>query len=274
MRFRLYREYGALNSGPVFDAFECGLKALGHTVVENDSDVDVIWSVLWKGRMARNHSIYEMANAIKKPIIILEIGSLVRGTTWKVALTNINALGFHGNEIDLDESRPDKFGLKLKDNPSRKPEILLALQNKDSLQWQNTMHAIDWVERKISDIRQYTDRTVIVRPHPRSTVYVKIRKDVKMEIPKRIHGTYDSYDIDYDYHCVVNHNSGPAIQAAITGTPVICDSTSLAYPISDLIENIDNAILPNREEWFLKLTHTEWTLDEIASGIPLRRLLI
>jgi hypothetical protein len=189
-------------------------------------------------------------------------------------LNHVNALGFYGHKDDLDQNRPSKLGLELKDNSIRKPEILLALQNQDSLQWPRTTPTVDWIEQKISEIRQYTDRTIIVRPHPRSWVFVKIRKDVHVELPKRVSGTYDSYDIDYDYHCVINHNSGPGMQAAISGTPVICDSTSLAYPISDLIENIDNPILPNREEWFLQLTHTEWTLDEIASGIPLRRLLI
>ena len=46
MRFRLYREYGAQNSRPVFDALEEGLKALGHEIVSNSEDIPVIWSVL------------------------------------------------------------------------------------------------------------------------------------------------------------------------------------------------------------------------------------
>ena len=272
MRFRLYREFGAMNSGPVFDAFERGLMALGHTVVETDSDVDVIWSVLWKGRMESNRAIYESARILNKPIIILEVGSLIRGTTWKVALNHVNALGFYGHETDLDEDRPAKLGLSLKDNATRKPEILLALQHQDSLQWQHKIPTHDWIEQKIAEIRQYTDRTVMVRPHPRSIIFVPIRKDVHCERPNPVRGTYDSYDIDYNYHCVVNYNSGPSIQAAIHGTPVLCDITSLAYPVSSPIETIDNPVLPDRESWFLKLTHTEWTLDEIATGLPLKRL--
>ena len=50
MRFKLYREYGALNSPPVFDAVEQGLKQLGHAIVHDDEDVSVIWSVLWSIR--------------------------------------------------------------------------------------------------------------------------------------------------------------------------------------------------------------------------------
>jgi hypothetical protein len=95
----------------------------------------------------------------------------------------------------------------------------------------------------------------------------------QIELPKKVPNTYDDFDIDYNFHCVINHNSGPAVQAAIFGTPVICDSTSLAYPVGDSLKNIEKISLPDREEWFLKLCHTEWTRDEIAAGIPLRRIL-
>ena len=43
MRFKLYREYGALNSPPVFDALEQGLRHQGHTIVTENEDVSVIW---------------------------------------------------------------------------------------------------------------------------------------------------------------------------------------------------------------------------------------
>ena len=85
--------------------------------------------------------------------------------------------------------------------------------------------------------------------------------------------TYDDFNILYGYHCVINYNSGPAVQAAIQGVPVLCDSSSLASPVSTSWETLENPQLPDREEWFLKLCHTEWTVKEIAQGIPLRRLL-
>jgi hypothetical protein len=72
---------------------------------------------------------------------------------------------------------------------------------------------------------------------------------------------------------VINHNSGPAIQAAVEGIPIICDESSLAWPVSSSIDNIVNPVLPDRTEWFLKLCHTEWTVEEIAQGIPIQRLL-
>ena len=76
MRFKLYREHGALNSVPVFNAFEQGLRALGHKSVTDNEDVAVIWSVLWHGRMAANREIYEKCIRENKQIIIIEVGNL------------------------------------------------------------------------------------------------------------------------------------------------------------------------------------------------------
>ena len=111
----------------------------------------------------------------------------------------------------------------------------------------------------------------MVRPHPRSQIREKFA-DAVIELPKKLANTYDEFDINYNYHCVINHNSGPSVQSAIYGTPTICDSSSLAFPVSEKWENLENLQLPDRAEWFLKLAHTEWTVEEIAQGIPLKRL--
>jgi hypothetical protein len=78
MRFRLYREHGALNSVPVFNAFEQGVKSLGHEIVSSNEDVAVIWSVLWYGRMAANREIYEKCIRENKPIIIIDVAKPIK----------------------------------------------------------------------------------------------------------------------------------------------------------------------------------------------------
>jgi hypothetical protein len=128
-----------------------------------------------------------------------------------------------------------------------------------------------WIRDTIVNIKRHSGRRIVVRPHPRSQIREKFA-DAVIEIPKKLVNTYDDYDINYDYHCVINYNAGPSVQAAINGTPIICDSSSLAFPISEKWENLENPQLPDREEWFLKLCHTEWTVDEISQGIPLKRL--
>jgi hypothetical protein len=268
MNFRLYREYGALNSTPIFNAFEQGLESLGHKSVKNGENVSVIWSVLWSGRMANNQQIYNS----NRPVVIIEVGNLKRNITWRVGLNHINSLGVFANDLDLDSKRPEKLGVKLSpEKQQRRPEILIATQHQQSLQWQGQPPMAQWVEETVAKIRKHTDRKIVVRTHPRSPISVKI-PGVEIEVPKKILGSYDDFDIDYNYHCVVNHNSGPAVQAAINGVPIICDATSLAGEISEKMENIETPRLPDRQDWFLRLCHTEWTVEEIRAGIPLKRL--
>jgi hypothetical protein len=268
MNFRLYREHGALNSRPVFDAFEQGLESFGHKSVKSGEDVAVIWSVLWSGRMASNRQVYHSG----KPIIIIEVGNLKRNVTWRISLDNINSSGRFANNTDLDPTRSEKLGVFLKSyQETRRPEILIASQHQQSQQWNGMSTMSDWVENTVNEIRKYSDRKIVVRPHPRSPIFLK-NSEIIIEQPKKILGSYDDFDIDYNYHCVINHNSGPAVQAAINGVPVVCDKTSLAGEISEKIENIENPNLPNRDDWFLRLCHTEWTVEEITAGIPLNRL--
>ena len=273
MRFKLYRQYGALNSQPIFDAFAHGVQTLGHSIVDDHEDVAVIWSVLWAGRMAQNQKIYHQCINSKKPIIIIEVGNLRRNYTWRICLNHINRLGEFANNYDLDLSRPKKLDVKLLDRTSEgRPEILIACQHSQSLQWEGMPSMKTWVEETVRKIQIRSQRKIIVRPHPRSLFSIEM-PNVSLERPRMISGTYDDFDIFYNYHCVINHNSGPAVQAAIQGTPVLCDSTSLASDLSITWDQIETPNMPDRHEWFLKLCHTEWTVKEISQGIPLTRLL-
>lgn len=270
MKFTLYKNYGALNSQPVFDAFEQGLRTLG--LQSGNDGIPVIWSALWHGRMAQNRDIYFTARRQHKPVVILEVGSLRRGITWKVSINHVNRLGNFGNLDNLDTNRNAKLRIPFATNINRRDEILIAGQHEKSLQWAEQPSMQEWVSSIVNQIRQVTNRPIVVRPHPRSPFNLSI-PNVNIDTVIKIPNTYDDFNIKYDYHCVVNFNSGPAVQAALLGTPIICDSTSLAYPVSDVIANIDTPTLPDRTQWFLELLHTEWTIDEIAQGIPQKRLL-
>ena len=273
MRFKIHKTNGALNSAPVFAALEQGIKNTGFSVVDSGQDVDVIWSVLWHGRMQANQLIYNQCRAKRKPVMIIEVGNLIRGTTWRISLDHIHGLGIFGNSENLDQARPKTLGVELKPvDDDRNNKILIACQHERSLQWEGQSSMAEWVKQKVAEIRKFTDKSVVVRPHPRSPVSLNIQ-GVTVEQPKKIPNSYDSFDINYKYHCVINHNSGPAVQAAISGIPVICDHTSLAFDVSDAIENIDRPTLLDRTQWFVKLCHTEWTVQEISTGIPIQRLV-
>ena len=115
MKISLWTQYGALNSREVFDAFANSLVANGYDVVWNDpvSDVDVIWSVLWHGRMAKNKDIWVRNQRLSKPTIVLEVGGIQRGSTWKVGLNGINRDAYWGDSNN-DDSRKRVLGLEVK----------------------------------------------------------------------------------------------------------------------------------------------------------------
>jgi hypothetical protein len=273
MKFRLYKEYGALNSPEIFSAIEQGILAAGHEIVTDNEDVPVIWSVLFHGRMLANERIYDQARSQGKPVLIIEVGNLNRGKTWRISLNNINSNGIFGNTSDLDHKRNEKLGIVLQPyQQKRRGEVLVATQHERSLQWRGMPTMKKWSEDTVAEIKKYTSRRILLRNHPRHPFTVKI-SNVINEHPRKIPNTYDDFDIFYGYHCVVNYNSGPAVQALIRGIPVICDPSSLAGEISNKIENIENLQYFPREDWFIKLCHTEWTVDEIKQGIPINRLM-
>jgi len=273
MRIKIYTEYGALNSRPVFEALSKGLKNCGHTVVDSGEDIAVIWSVLWLGRMKGNQRIYELCKKRNIPVLVAEVGNLKRNETWRLSIDNINGLGVFGNDQNLDPDRAKKLGIYLEqEKHSRKKPILIACQHQHSLQWKDLPPMQSWAAAMVKQIQERSQRPIIVRPHPRNIFTLNV-PGVHLQVPNKLNNTYDDFDIDYDYHCVVNHNSGPAVQAAIKGIPIVCDKSSLAFPVSESIENIENPKFKDRSDWFLKLCHTEWTLGEIESGEPIKRLI-
>jgi hypothetical protein len=190
-------------------------------------------------------------------------------------LDHVNNLGFFGDLSDIDIRRPEKFKIKLKpERKSSNPSILIACQHEKSLQWQGLPPMPVWIEQTVKNVRSYSNRPIIIRNHPRSRFSQTLKNiNVQYQNPSPIPKSYDDFDMDYDYHCVINHNSGPGIQSAIHGTPIICDPSSLAFPVSDYISNIETPSPKDRSQWLIEIAHTEWFLDEIDKGIPLSRLL-
>jgi hypothetical protein len=274
MRVAYFPNQCALNSVPVMQAMLDSLRHAGHTIEQDslDADAAIIWSALWYGRMAPNKQVYERYRAENKPVIIADVGALYRGETWKIALNHINRLGYYGHTENLDMDRPRKLGISLAINLSKNPAILVAAQHRFSLQLANQNHE-EWIMDIIDEIRRVTDRPIVIRPHPRSPLMIgTLNNTITLEKPQKIADTYDSFDMHFDYHAVVNYCSGPGIQAAISGTRPIVGTYSLASPVSVRIEDLDKPYDVDRDQWLVEICHTEYTVDEIKEGQWIHRL--
>ena len=275
MKFSLWTHNGALNSRPVFDAFAHSLVDSGHTVVYNDStaDVNVIWSVLWNGRMARNEAVWQQ----HKPIIVLEVGGIKRGTTWKVGLNGINRDAYFG-DMGNGSDRTTLLNLEVKPWRTDGEYILVCGQHDKSLQWQNMPRMSNWFLQTYDEIRKHTDRPIIFRPHPRCRLEHIERglKHVYRQEPQHVNGTYDDYDMGFDnIHCTISYSSNPGIHSVIAGVPSFVSTHSLAYDVGndiDFLHDIENPMQPDRQQWLNDYAYTEWTVEEISQGLPFKRL--
>ena len=262
-----FSAYTSLNSKPVLSAFlESASKKFKVSEGDMSADCAVIWSCLWAGRMAPNKQIYEHFRSQGKPVIIIEVGALKRNISWKISVNNITNQGYYGHTENLDWDRPKLLGIQLKEQIRNNGKILIAAQHHKSHQLANLNSQEDWITQQIKTIEDQTDRDIVVRSHPRSPL------DIPSQRPRKLEGTYDDFDFDSNYYCVVNYSSGPGIQAAIMGTPVITSEYSLAHPISNNINRIRRLKNKATDQWLTEIAHTEYLVEEIADGRWISRL--
>jgi hypothetical protein len=275
VRLGVFRDYGARNSAPVFDAFCRGAEVIGWQCVNNDltADCAVIWSMLWRGRMRGNQEVWQRYRDTGRPVVVLEVGMLRRGHTWRMGLGRAD--GTVGWCPPVDDQRSMKLGITPAPWRSRGHHILIAVQRPDSQQWLIMPDINTWLNQTIDHVRRVSNRPIRVRSHPRYPVAAPA--GVEVSRPRAVPGTYDGFDFDRDLQgawAVINANSGPGPQAVIQGVPAFVHPSSLAAPVANLtLDDIEHPRMPDRRQWLTEICHTEWTLEEFQSGWPQKLLL-
>ena len=280
MKVEIWPDNGPLNSRPIFKAFIESLQNSGDEVFVNKSvnaDVAVIWSVLWRGRMEKSRSVWETYRSQNKPVIVLEVGGLRRNESFKVGINGINRKADFANQ-EFDDKRWPLFKHKMKTWNSTGDLIVVCGQHDASEQWKGLPRMQKWIEDQIKEIRNYTTRPILIRPHPRNTInFPKDKyKNVKVRLPKRDYQTYDDTDFKATLErtwAVVNHSSNPAMEAVINGIPVFVSEDSLCHDVGNVgYADINTPAMPARQKWANQLAYTEWFEDEIRQGLPWQRI--
>ena len=275
MKLAYFPNYCALNSQAPMQAFLASCSRNGIELAENSMDADaaVIWSVTWAGRMLGNQQIYQHYRQTGRPVIVLEVGAIHRGHTWKIAVNHITADGYYGHCENLDPNRPTKLKISPTVDSTQHHSVLIVAQHSCSLQVAALPSVDQWIADTVNDIKMHTDRPIVLRPHPRSRVnIVQLPQNVTIENPKKLPGSYDSFDIDYQHHAVINYNSGAGVQAALAGATVVVDVSSLANPVSTALKNIEHPADVDRAQWRIQIAHTEYLIEEIERGQWIPRL--
>ena len=292
MKVALYKTTCARNGIPIMDSLAKYLKSDAIIVEDNNivnSDVAVIWSILWSNKKSTEKLSINGQNIIPSPsefrkqvwdhcrvnnipVLVLEVGGLIRNKTWKFGINGINASGIF-NHKNSPPGRFEKFRLEVKPWIKNDGYIVICAQNENSGAWtEGSMTS--WVLKTISQIRKYTDRNIIIRPHPRAALSLPPIENVLYIPPKFIgHDTCDFNNALKHACAIISYNSNPAIEAVLNGIPVFTHSSSLCWEVSNPdFSTIEDPILPDRTQWLNDIAYTEWFQNEIEDGIPWKRL--
>jgi hypothetical protein len=155
-------------------------------------------------------------------------------------------------------------GITLKDWRTTGNHILICTQRNGG--WSMQGHdVVTWLEHTIQQIKQYTDRPIVIRPHPGD-------KSARQYLSRWQLSTSETLVDDLqNAWAVVNYNSTPAVAAAIEGVATFVTdptpTTSQAYPVANTdLSTIENPKYPERQAWIERLAMCHWNLDEIANG--------
>jgi hypothetical protein len=250
-----------------------------------DADAALIWSVLWNGRMSRNKNVWDHYRSKNKPVIVIEVGGLVRNVTWRLSINGITRSAIFPKIEKLNYDRPKMLNLNLLSWHDG-DYVLICGQHGKSEQWRNMPLMDEYYKQVVLDVRRYTDRPIVIRSHPRyrENIFFAIDSNfykenkVDWNVPKHIQQTYDSFDLEpllSHCHCVISHSSNSGVNAILAGTPSIVSEESLAYEMgtSDL-SLIESLPTPNRDQWFVELCYKEWLEEELEyAWINLRNQL-
>lgn len=148
--------------------------------------------------------------------------------------------------------------------------ILVCLQRNGG--WSmNGLDVMDWCNKIIKKIRQYTDRPIVVRTHPgddkRAMQYIKKLKDPAVQVSKKL----DIKDDLVNSWACVTYNSSPGVASAIEGIPVFVTDPnpkiSQAYDVCNTdLSKIETPETPNRQNWIEKISMCHFNFNDLKNG--------
>ena len=243
--------------------------------------------------IAQNNVLYKFILKSGQPTLVCESTPFRKNLTNLIEMHNkiYYRLGWHhylrcGN-FNNKNSPSDRWNQIQQDqNIKIKPwqfkedgYVLLCLQkpNDSSLNkiYQNYDRYEDWIANTIEDIRTYTDRPILVRMHKKrkglNLSFLENYKNVciSSKTPLKIYEGGDSLQQDFDNAAVViAYNSNVLVESVCEGIPSIAlDADSLAWPVCNLMSNIENPDLKiDRTQWLYNLAYTTWLKEEILDG--------
>jgi hypothetical protein len=258
--------HSLIRRGPEYrsDAFAAGAAAAGyawregwHGGTPGRDDVLLIWNRYGSGEAAAQ--VFEAAGA---QVLVAENGYIGRDANGRqlYALARSQHNGAGTWHVGVDD-RWSRLGVELKPWRTAGSHILVCAQRGIGSPVAAQPHG--WTEDVVRRLRQVTKREIRVRLHPETRNLAAPVPPLESELA--------------DCWAVVVWGSGAGIKALVAGVPVINEMRGWIGRLaaSQDLRSIDAPPTPGflRERMLHSLAWAQWTLDEIASGLPFRTLL-
>ena len=131
------------------------------------------------------------------------------------------------------------------------------------------LNPFEWLDQKIQQIRQHSQRTIVIRPHPgdyRADDFAKYRErsDLKLVDPAN---TSLASNLD-GAHAAVFFNSSASVAAVCAGIPVFVDDVScVSWAVANHdIAQIESPVTFEREQWLYDLAAAHWSDADAQAG--------
>ena len=177
--------------------------------------------------------------------------------TYALALTQHNGYGaWHVGNTKRQES----LGMDIK--PWRRSGKKILVCGQRSIGSMAMGMPQGWQRTVVRKIKQYTDKRIIVREHPRS---LELRGLPSVPLKDELAKAF----------AVVVWSSGCANWALAYGVPVFYCAPAIVCAVAAKpgLEELESPLRGDRSEAFRRLSWAQWTIDEIASGKPFKHLL-
>lgn len=156
------------------------------------------------------------------------------------------------------------LGIDLKPWREQGNHILVCLQRDGG--W--SMKGLDlnqWANQTVKQLRQITTRPIVIRPHPKFPV--NLRELAQLPDVQISQGTTLEQDLSNAWAAVF-YNSSSSVAAVLAGVPVFAgDNDCVAWAVANhTLNQIENPVMPAREQWLYDLSAAHWTDSDSKSG--------
>lgn len=198
----------------------------------------------------------QQAQRSRQPWYYIDHAYFGRGDYYRVTKNAVQ----HSGTGDSTGERWQRLGIEIQPWRTGGTHILVCPQSKWWHEWFMGDTPEAWADRIVAELRQYTDRPIVVRHKP--VIATGVIGGAVAEAKRQLDEALT------DCWAVVVHQSGVGIQAALAGVPVFATGAGAVSPmaLSDLSQ-IESPIRPEgRHEWASVLADNQWSQAEIRGG--------